>query len=374
MYQTNGMPEALRASPSKNPRFIPHLTGLRGVTAMWVVLVHYRHAFQFSPLIATVFPNRLVNAPQGQIVMDFFFLLSGFVITLTAAKWNGENRFSYFKSFMRKRFARAYPLHLVTTLLMVGIVPFMYPAKLVGTPWASSLLLHLTLTQSWGIHLLPDWNFPSWSLSADWLSYLCFPFILGLNRKCNKTLSSTLLSITLGALSAMAVCYWFADGTDGRGFEIGWSQCLAEFWVGMSLYDLSQRWESRFSKTALDIFALGWIAAFSAMIIFDWSPIVTAPMAVVGMLSMALGSQIWRILLANRFIFVLGEISYCLYLLHWPIGRTFLRLWAGYFGEGASLANGITAAVLTIVLMGGLSYLTYIYFELPMRRLLSGSN
>lgn len=82
------------------------LTGARGVAAWFVVLFHLRAALGVSDGV-----QRFLA--KGYLAVDFFFLLSGFVIWLSYANRIAVQRWRAIPGFLRRRVARIWPLHLV---------------------------------------------------------------------------------------------------------------------------------------------------------------------------------------------------------------------------------------------------------------------
>lgn len=141
---------------------LPALTSLRFFAAASIVLFHLQ-----GPILG-VEPR--TNFALG---VSFFFVLSGFILTYNYAGLEPGS----LRSFFTARFARLFPVHLVTFLLAAVLLfpprTFLQGASLVTIPF------NLTLTQAW----LPlnglvfSWNAVSWSLSAELYFYLLFPFL-----------------------------------------------------------------------------------------------------------------------------------------------------------------------------------------------------
>jgi peptidoglycan/LPS O-acetylase OafA/YrhL len=100
---------------------IKSLTGLRGIAAMWIVLHHYFGSAKTGNIVLEAISNIFSN---GYLAVDFFFVLSSFVLCYSYEKSFSVtvNRESY-KNFMIKRFIRIYPL-LIFMLLFSFIVYF----------------------------------------------------------------------------------------------------------------------------------------------------------------------------------------------------------------------------------------------------------
>ena len=160
-----------RAATAPPHRYVA-LDSLRGVCALCVCLFHFRA----NGPIATL------DFVRGSwLFVDFFFVLSGFVIAA-----NYRDRLmtgGFLRRFVILRLGRIYPLHLVMLLAFVGM-------ELIGMLLASkglmqrrafdtehsvvSILTNLTLTQAFGLHPTLTWNQPSWSIAVEFWTYLLF--------------------------------------------------------------------------------------------------------------------------------------------------------------------------------------------------------
>ena len=162
------------------------LAGARALPPLLLVLYHYHeaHGYQnvrwFDVFVA-----------KGYLWVEFFFALSGFILVHVYAA-RGEFRYG---TFLKARLARLYPLHLVTLLLMLGMVVFFRWLAAIGGytsiydlpgyhPYTSfwSFIGNLFLVQAW--HLFPrlSWNGVSWFVSVEWFLCLLFPLYLWIAR------------------------------------------------------------------------------------------------------------------------------------------------------------------------------------------------
>src|SRR5215217_3522788 len=148
------------------------LDGLRGICALLVALFHL-------PLACHLLASPVVH--EGYIFVDFFFVLSGFVIAHaygTRLTGGGE-----LASFLVRRIGRLWPLHVVVLAVMVAIDCVLYvlvtrfsvvgPQPFTGQHALDLLLSNAFLIHSWGIGWL-SWNTPSWRISAELLAYIAF--------------------------------------------------------------------------------------------------------------------------------------------------------------------------------------------------------
>jgi len=143
-------------------RYLSNLTTLRGIAALWVVVFH------FSEIIAKfVSTDRSLLLTKGYLMVDLFFIMSGFIIYhVYHESFISGISVSRFRQFIVARFARVYPLHFVTLLLIIVItVPMFGWDPLFDNPRA--IPTNLLLIHSFGIHKSFNWNVPSWSISAE---------------------------------------------------------------------------------------------------------------------------------------------------------------------------------------------------------------
>ncbi|WP_244561918.1 acyltransferase family protein [Mesorhizobium australicum] len=109
--------------------------------------------------------------------VSFFFVLSGFILTY---QYRDFSRHSV-KAFYVARFARLWPIHLVTFLLVAIILQ---PQLLLSPMHAMTAMLNLLLLHAWLpiSGLVFSWNAPSWSISDELWFYLLFPFLARTKR------------------------------------------------------------------------------------------------------------------------------------------------------------------------------------------------
>lgn len=148
------------------------LTSIRGVAALWVVYGH---------LIGVLL--RVLDAPQSslrlpinlargdQFAVDIFFILSGYIMIVAYGRHVDPPK------FFAHRFARVFPLHIVTLgVAVVGFYLFKYSPLQPEAYSTRNLVFYMTLTSAW-VGLPPAWNPPAWSLSVEAFAYLFFPLV-----------------------------------------------------------------------------------------------------------------------------------------------------------------------------------------------------
>jgi peptidoglycan/LPS O-acetylase OafA/YrhL len=361
------------------------LTTLRFFAALHVVLFHMR-VIGILPGGPWWYQN---YASIGYVGVNFFFVLSGFILVYT---YEGPNLSA--KSFWWARFARVYPAYLLSLVLAAPFfffalrhldLPFYAWSKL-HPVWASGLTLGLL--QSWVPQAALTWNSVCWSLSVEAFFYFVFPFALLRTRK----LSATALSIAIFALwcvsLSLSLSYVFihpdgAANVNSGSTTLFWKNVLSfnplvrlpEFLIGVLSCKLflacgNGTHDSRDQagkKFATPLVLVG-LAGFAAVIVLANQ--IPNPVLSAGLLSPAFAAIIygaalqprWLSFLSAGWLVLLGDASYSLYLLHsLVIARTFdfLASWP----HAARIAATFAAAVLA-------SLLAYKLVEDPARRLL----
>lgn len=149
------------------------LTSLRFFAAALIV------AFHIGAILGIGMLPQYIPAPQG---VSFFFVLSGFI--LSHAYPNFPDSRAVVK-FYTARFARIWPLHVVTLVIWILVIYKAAPAKIEWNHGIARLVATLGLVQSW----VPveawatSYNGVSWSISTEAFFYIMFPLIVIKFRK-----------------------------------------------------------------------------------------------------------------------------------------------------------------------------------------------
>jgi len=182
-------------------RYFPALDTLRFLASLNIVLLHFSSSDLLSYAKGT-FWGTIINAPF--FTADVFFLLSGFIYSILFSR---KERVPKLKTFMKERFRRLYPLHIICTLIIFAIT--IYRTHILdNTAYAiKTLALHISLLWAFvpklGFHL----NQPSWALSVFFLCYILTP---SFSRFLNKLGKNFLWLLFLGswALSIFVVLHF----------------------------------------------------------------------------------------------------------------------------------------------------------------------
>ncbi|MEZ4811180.1 MAG: acyltransferase [Allomuricauda sp.] len=244
----------------KSSNYIETLTPLRGIAAIWVVLYHYDQLTTFTGLEPLVSQDSTMLMAKGYLFVDFFFLLSGFILAhVYGDRFQHSINFKSSWNYLWARFSRLYPLHIFCLLTHVVVAFFL----IFGFPnvWDKfshmyafkGIPVHLFLAQAWGSDYWLTWNVPSWSISAEWAIYMASPllFLFLFQRKGSGQWIMALISFAiLGGIVHFNVKHSL-DVT----FDWGIFRCFAEFTLGILVYNLYRK--SFFKKwLAKDLFFL----------------------------------------------------------------------------------------------------------------------
>lgn len=304
---------------------------------------------------------------KSDIFVDFFFVLSGFV--MTHSNFNKLTYLTSLKPFIIKRFKRLYPLHLFTLVLVLLFELFRfgvdrYVVALSNPVFADdktlvSFLANLTLTQSLGLFDRVTWNGPSWSISVEFYTYIVWALGLIIFRK-------NLLLLSIISFSLLA---WFIVRHNGSiiyNYDYGFIRCLYSFLIGMLTYRLSQQVPTGFrawQQTAAELLLLGItiLAVSSFSHAESWMmPLLFA--AVILVFSREAGTiSTW--LAGERFAF-LGKLSYSYYLNHTVVLAVLDLLLFKLIKLPHTTAGELFFVFICLVCIHVMSVFTYRYVEL----------
>jgi peptidoglycan/LPS O-acetylase OafA/YrhL len=282
------------------------LDGWRGVCACLVVLFHFHG---HSP----IYSSGLVR--NSYLFVDFFFVLSGFVIAWNYARklgdWPGVRR------FLILRLGRVYPLHLFMLLCFVAYETLRLatqPDAFTGPNSPSAVLTNVLLLQSMGVHDSLTWNGPSWSISTEWWTYVTFALVIAWLGMRNWLLVATAL------VAPIALLHLSKSGMDTT-FDWGFVRCLFGFALGVAcwrVYSLAppRRAPDARIATVVEIGVVAMVVAFVSTAgtspLSFMAPFVFAVAVLVFAAEGGLVSAVFH----SRPLKWLGTVSYSIYLTH----------------------------------------------------------
>lgn len=335
---------------------IPSFDGFRGIAAIGVMLFHFNIFFLPQSRLSDLVPF----LGRAYLSVDFFFLLSGFVMAHVYGRGLAANWRAHWARFAIARFARIYPLFFVTTLAMM-IVFALSGKQILGVSFSrGSAVLQPFLLQQWTSGL--NWNYPSWSISTEAEAYFAFVFLAGplVRGKHPRLMAAFCVAI----LAGMSIASRGGSLNHYHGFP-ALLRALAEFFLGVLLY------RSHSSDAGL----LGKRAPVLAILFFALAVVTRFDFLVVGAFACLMlyglnATSTFARLLNSRLLVAFGNWSYSIYLLHVPTHYTVV---AAFAASGNPVSNlGLSGARLlslaTMLVVVGLSAANYKYFETPMRR------
>ncbi len=297
------------------------LTPLRGIAAVWVVLYHYN--FQYFPNIhPEKYAPHLIGS--GYLAVDFFFLLSGFVIShVYGQKFARSVKLGSYLDFVKARIARLYPLHLFMLALFLATAFASRAAEfavtgsfeaipLQGARSVEALIANLFMLQGLKAGDL-SWNYPAWSISIEFIAYLLVPFLLPALWLGGKRLVSTIF--TADVVLFIALAYTTKGNLNQWNGPETLLRCLPEFILGCLLYRV---YACRILSRLLtgDIAFLAAMLAVLSLLQLGLPDILLVPAFAALLLAAVNNDGSFTKVLNTPVLIYLGEISYSLYLAH----------------------------------------------------------
>jgi len=316
-------PRVNAAKPVRKPS-LPALTGIRTLLAFNIVLFHFTppHLGLLRPFVQ-----------NGFVFVNVFFLISGFILT-----------YNYFdrgpslnkREFWLARFSRLYPVYLLVLIISLKMVQLEWHARPAGQFWTGMILTPLLL-QGLSPTLATFWNTVAWTLSCEVVFYAAFPWLIRLPwpRKPSRLIFLILLFWIGNMLPSQLYLHFNPDNITGpitRYTSTTWIRFLkytplpyaCTFLAGIALarlqlvFSITQR--QRFAIAAASLAALG-------VFFYRVSPHVPYLVMHGGLLLPLFAAMIFGLsgphpissIFAWKPILMIGESSYCLYLLHFNV-------------------------------------------------------
>ncbi|WP_454761361.1 acyltransferase family protein [Caulobacter segnis] len=369
------------AAPAKSHYVI--LDGLRGIAALMVVVFHLFEAWSGGDP-----EKQIIN--HGYLAVDFFFLLSGFVVAYAYDdRWgSGPNQTGMSQwDFYKRRLVRLQPMIIVGGLIGAALLAFqhwsLFPKLATVTTWQvlGVLLLSFVMIplrpsaeiRGWG-EIYPL-NGPQWSLFYEYIANILYA--VGLRKLSNRWLGA-LVAVSGLALVGLLVLGPRGDviggwALDAAGVQIGLTRVMFPFFAGVLLMRLGKRIKVKnafavctlllVAAMSLPRFGVGdqrWInGLYEAACVIVLFPLIVA----IGAGEKDVDGPSVRI---ARFF---GDLSYPLYITHYPL----IYIYTGWVvdkkppvAEGALVAVGVFVAAVTI------AWACLKLYDEPVRRRLAG--
>jgi peptidoglycan/LPS O-acetylase OafA/YrhL len=351
------------------------LDGLRGVAALMVVAFHLFEAHAASRF------EQIIN--HGYLAVDFFFVLSGFVIGYAYDdRWRSMSTMEFFK----RRLIRLHPM--IVVAMVLGALMFYAQAgtvfpKVQDTPlWLMVVVMAIGMTlipvgaaldiRGWGeMHPL---NGPAWSLFYEYVANILYALFV---RKFSKAMLASCVFVAGCVLVHYCVTGPNGDVIGGWSIEpaqmrIGLTRLLYPFFAGLLLSRVVTvaRYKHAFLLSgaiivvalalprvggSTDLWKNGLYDALCIVIIF--------PLVVYIGASGEVGTR-----LGARICGFLGAISYPVYIIHYPFVYTYTA-WVAK--TRMPLADALPVAVGTFLTCIVLAYICLTFYDIPVRLWLS---
>lgn len=350
----------------------PILDGLRGVAALMVVAFHIFEAHATSHL------DQVIN--HGYLAVDFFFLLSGFVIGYAYDdRWNKMTIGDFFK----RRLVRLQPM--VVMGMIVGAACFYFQDSVLWPDIHTVPVWTMLLVMLIGCTLIPvptsmdirGWtemhplNGPGWSLFFEYIANILYALFV---RKFSKTLLSILVFLSAAALVHLAVMGPNGDVIGGWSLEpaqlrIGFSRVMYPFFAGLLLFRVGKLIQiknafpicslliivvlamPRFGGSA-DLWMNGLYDSLSIILLFPLIVFLGAGGEVKGRLS----SRVCRFF---------GDISYPIYITHYPL----IYIYTGWVADNKlPFRDALPVNLLVFASSIALAYACLKLYDEPVRR------
>jgi peptidoglycan/LPS O-acetylase OafA/YrhL len=360
----------LLSSPPAEPSHLPGLNTLRAYAACAVIFSHINQNIENIaplPLASALIKLFFINS---QNAVSFFFVLSGFLITyLMLKEADLTGTVSVGKFYIRRAF-RIWPLYYLVAIIGLLLFPLLFGSEYTSMVFNpdNQLAVSVPVKIILSFCLLP--NFASlsapmihlWSIGVEEQFYLAWPWIF--RRKWNLVL--VCLGVIIIKLGLTPILYWLFGESRTMGiFNMMRFECMAVGALGAYCYYHRLFW--------LKIIYRPWVQLMAWMIFIfllgRWIPVNAYTSMGISMCFIVIilnTATNARSLLKLNFPITerLGQISYGLYLYHFPVIFLCIKLMPrSIFPSGTLYSVLIFATILGMTWL--VSELSYRWFEQP---------
>lgn len=351
------------------------LDGLRGVAAIVVVMFHLLETFTHGD-------SKIQIINHGYLAVDFFFVLSGFVIGYAYDdRWDKMSLNNFFK----RRLIRLHPMIIVG--MIIGALSFYFQDSTFFPNIHEVPLLKMLLVMLIGFTMIPlspssmdirGWqemyplNGPAWTLFFEYLANILYALFI---RKFSNKLLSVFVFVTGIALIHLSVTRGNIIGgwaLDSLQLRIGFTRLLYPFFAGLLLSRVIKPGQIKNAFWICSILLVvvlsvphiggsenvwmnGLYVAISVIVFFPFIVYIGAS----GTLSNKFSSQLCKFL---------GNISYPIYIIHYPFIYMFMA-WVAK--NDVSLTESLPMAFFVLIITILLSYAILKLYDLPIRKWLA---
>lgn len=340
--------------------------------------------FAFALIVFFGHAKALLVLDNFQLAVDYFFILSGFV--LTHAYKDKVSSPGFVKKFTRDRIARLYPLHLVTIfILMFMSIWFteITSGQWIEQGWAyqdgrtNTLALNLLLLNNVGLTPGgPSWNAPAWSISVEfWINLLLAVLAIMIRRfilafcAIAFLLCYSILFVKIGSLGDFYQNIGYLNTGLLRGLA-GMSAGMLCYAAYRKLLPVAVRIKPVVIGTAIALTAIQfWLIAGGVK--FTHSEFLIVPVSGVTVLAVALAESMRKPSRIDGALEWLGECSYSIYMTHWMV-LVFINYFMIYAWKmNVDIKSPIQFAIMSIFVIA-ISRLSFNYIEKPGKKFIKG--
>ncbi|MEH1816624.1 MAG: acyltransferase [Nostoc sp.] len=371
-------------------KHIKSLTSLRGIAALVVVIHHFSYyGLPKTGSTLSAYSNFFKN---GYLWVDFFFILSGFIMThVYADAFYLKVRLNDYKSYLFSRFSRIYPLHIFIISLFVGLeiikILFLNTSAFTGKFNLTALFANIFLLQAFDLKCPPllwcntYWNEPAWSISIEFFIYCIFPFLLLFLLKNDS--KNDLIIYTFTLFSILLLITFTRGNLDTIIGIPSIARCGLECIIGIITYKIYRRgnYKKYLNLNLLAIIAITWIILIMHYYwhhfrnIHDW---LILPAFSLLILSVSINNKsLISKLLNSQLMLYIGTISYSIYMVHWFVQELLKLFWFykfhDVFGKEFTQYQSLTSLGVFLMIILLAASLTYRFVEVPARNYLKST-
>ncbi len=345
--------------------YITSLDGVRGMAALIIVALHFSsYLFPYVGESIGLYTPMLKNS---YLLVDLFFILSGFVLSFNYFEvFKREVSFASFYKFIYKRFLRLYPLHIATLIFLVVLHRYISPLFL-NLPidlfqvdrsnfsiMTNVFMMHSSGIGDNGCFDCTSWNYPSWSISVEWLSYFFLPIIIIFCSRFKR------ISFLVGGL--LFVGLYFVQVKVGHldvASTPGLYRAVTGMFIGVLLYRIGFK---SFRSSKYGVF----IATFLVGGSFHFIGNDTFLVGILAIFLLIIINGEDSNVFSSSWLQWLGVRSYSIYLIHVPVQDAIsfgIRLLYGSVPQSLGNSIQIIGFIISMIITLAISNLTYLYFE-----------
>jgi len=348
------------------------LDGLRGVASILVVVFHVFETYSDGNRF-----KQIIN--HGYLAVDFFFVLSGFVVAYAYDdRWGKMTQWDFYK----RRLIRLQPMVIMGAI--IGAVLFYFQSSAVFPLISHTPLWEMLLVMLVGFTMIPltpgmdirGWqemhplNGPAWSLFFEYIANILYAVVI-------RRFSKTWLTVFVVLAACFLVNYlvsgpqgdviggWSVDPTQ---LHIGFARLLYPFFAGVLLFRMGKLIHIKWAFAVCSVLIVGFLAVpriggahhlwmnglYESFIIIIIFPLIV---------SIGAGGTITG-KFANKACKFLGAISYPLYITHYPL--IYLHI-AWVSNNKVPMGPGLLAGLLLLIVAISIAYASLKLYDEPVR-------